>query len=442
MEANKETRKLKVSRFDGEQNNFYLKPQTEAAEDQVVSCKLKLQGIVDGEVKSVNTAVPLDNYKLYRFVNPYLNAQNDMFKISFDDITIGYIIPFAAIESADQNEGEEFDEIEQAYKFYCVKLMLEQFDFPILPLNEPVQLSKLVNPNSIFIIIYKPQVDDENFLLENCFPSLALRGYYHFPENSKPTVLYLSDDIAKDGHLQKLIEARFLFIREQSSISIRSSKSVLHENSILKLLYSRLLVESGNAVHRFLLLYQVIELLVDQQIRNDLEEVLVQKDALSNFKFIQKINELNNTRRAINKIFEIVAFDEKEEITNALRDFVLEFDSFNTSQATGECLYDIRNLLFHDFKTVIDKNRDGAVTSLTIQCEILIHQLLISFNKNKIGEEAVVVPEIVVPDVEIPVPEIPAPLLEVPVSNTVEDIQPQLSNKEEAKEEENAENKQ
>lgn len=382
MEAIKETRKLVVSRFEADQNVFYLKPQNESLEEQAVSCKLKLQGVTNGESRTVNTGYPLTNYQVFRFINPYLNAQNDLFRVKYGEKSIGYIIPFAAIEEGDETPDVEFDEPQQAYKYYCVKSILEEFDFPVEPTAEPIPFSDLVDKNSIFVILFKPQIDDVNFKVEDCLPSFAVKGYYFFPKGVSPNVLSIAIDKAGDVEFSNLIDARFYCYRGNHAIKIDHSRDIIDNNPMMQLLYKKLLAESNNSLHRFLILYQVIEFLVDKRIRKDIEAVLAEKDTLTNYRFVQRINELNNTRSTINKLFERVHFDEKAEITNSLRDFILEFDADSKSQTAGDCLYDIRNLLFHDFKSVLEKNKDGAVTSLVIQCEILIHQLLVSLGKN------------------------------------------------------------
>jgi len=397
MEPIKQTRKLIVSRFDGDQKCFYLKPQNEDIEVQAVSCNINLHGSANGTLRSVNTRLPLTDYSVFRFTNPYLNAQNDLFKIKYNEKSIGYIIPLSAIEEEAENMDDEFDELKQAYKYYCVKSILEEFDFESEPTSEPIPFSKLVNSNSIFAIIYKHQIKNSGFRIEEYLPSFALKGYYYFPTNVIPNVLSTTSELAKDADLAQLINTRFYSSRNNESVKIDCVENIIAQNPMMVLLYKKLLVESGNALHRFLILYQVIEFLVDKKIRNDLEQVLIEKDNLSNFKFVQRINELNNTRSTINKLFEQVTFNEKQEISNTLSDFIREFDTDFKSLSTGDCLYDIRNLLFHDFKSVLEKNRDGAVRSLVIQCEILIHQLLISLGNNKLSAH-IEEPQITLPE--------------------------------------------
>jgi len=379
MEALKQTRKMVVSRFDGEQKNFYLKPQNEEAEEQAVSCNIKLQGMVNEQPLQVKTDFPLTNYSVFRFTNPYLNAQNDLFKINYSDKSIGYIIPFSAIEDNNENPEEEFDVYKQAYKYYCVKSIIENHDFDFQPSGGPIHLSNLVDKDSIFVILCKSLIGDATFKIEDCLPSFALRGYYFFPGNTKPNVLSFAAERTTDVDLNNLIDTRFLANRGNASIHIQKSKIAIEQNQLLYLLYTKLLVESNNPLHRFLILYQVIELLVETKIRKGINGVCIEKDKLNNYDFFQKLFEVNNTRSAISSLFDAVVFSEKTEITNALKDFILQTNANYAKQTTGDCFYDIRNLLFHDFKRVIVKKNDGDISGLVLQCEILIHQLIISF---------------------------------------------------------------
>jgi hypothetical protein len=385
METSKQTRNLVVSRYDEKQNIFYLKPQNEELEVEAVYCKIKLQGQSNEKLKKVNTLLPQLEYDVVRFTNPFLNAENDLFKIKFEEKSIGYIIPYAAIEEGDENDSEEFDEPKQAYKYYCIKSILEGYNFGTTSSNALILFSELVDSNSIFIILYKPLIEDKELKIEDFLPSLALKGYYYFPDKVIPSVLNLTYGINHDPDLYNLIESKFFKYRNNESITIKETRNVIERNPIMQILYKKLLTESSNPLHRFLILYQVIEFLVDKKIRTSIDKVFREKDSYTNFKFVQRINEINNTRSTIKNLYDGVIFEDKNEITNTLRNFILIFDSDYKSQSTGDCFYDIRNLLFHDFKSVLEKNQDGIIICLVIHCETLIHQLLLT-----IGNEGIV----------------------------------------------------
>ena len=222
METTKQNSQLLVSRFDVDQKIFYLKTQSNDDEVLAVSCNINLQGITNNIPKFVDTTLPLSDYEVFRFINPYLNAENDLFIIKVGEKSIGYLLPSSALEENDLNMAEEFDEIKQAYKYYCIKSVLEHTNFINQSNPEVINFSSLVNENSIFAIIYKPQIKDPEFKIENCLPSFAIKGYYYFPENAKPSVLELASEISNDTDFSNLIDSRFLIFRNSKSIKICS----------------------------------------------------------------------------------------------------------------------------------------------------------------------------------------------------------------------------
>ena len=377
MMAGESPLKLEVDTYDSEQKVFYLKNQNSEVSEYVVNCDLQITGVVDGISRSVNKDQPPTAYSFFRFVNPYLNAQNDVFRLRLKDSSIGYVFPFSALE--DIGGEKEFDEFKQAYRYYCVKHIIEQFDFN-KSIDHAVKFSELVqNKEAIYFIVCQPLLKGKQFNIFSFLPCLALKGYYYFPNNTQPNVLTTSIDGSKDVNFEKMIGDRFILKnRGKESLNIFDSKIKIDEEPILRLLYGRLLIESNNPLHRFLVLYQVVEFLVDKRIRMGINEICDLKDSFSNYDFFQQIYDLNNARTEINKLFNGLSFDEKEEITGILKSFITESNPTYNKHSAGDCFYDIRNLLFHDFRSVLKVNNDGLIPSLVVQCELFIHNLIIS----------------------------------------------------------------
>lgn len=373
---------LTVSRYDSDQNLFYLKDSETNIENKTVYCSIKLKGRVNDLDRTVNTNLELSDYEVFRFINPYLNAQSDLFKLKLssgnNDRTIGYIIPFNALDDSDNND--DFDESKQAYKYYCIKYIIENYVFQDPNSTESLTLSELTDQNSIFIILYKPQINNPDFRLGFCLPNLALYGYYHYPNDSSPNILEYNSNQQTAADLADLIQNRFLFLRGQQSLKIKTSLTVLDNSLMGRMLYEKLLVEVSNPLHRFILLYQVIEHLVSLKIREGINTVFSIKDSLTNREVLEKIHEKSSARACINSILNNINFNEKDEIKNVLKDFISEYNSNYEKETPGDCLYDIRNLLFHDYKSILEKNADTDLTSLVIQCETLIHHIIISID--------------------------------------------------------------
>ena len=232
-------KKMIISHFDDDGKLFYLKSEGESEDVFTVAYNIKLQATVNGVLRSVNTELPSETYSIQRFTNPYLKAENDLFKIRYADRSVGFIIPNSALEDNIEKSDEDFDEYLQAYKFYCAKSIIEQFDFNNSSEKETLIFSDLIDINSIYAIVCNPIINEDGFNLENCLPSLAIRGYYFFPENTIPNVLSFVDIQSDD--LNALIEAKYLKIRDEKSIRIQKSLLEIDQVQLLKLLYKNTL---------------------------------------------------------------------------------------------------------------------------------------------------------------------------------------------------------
>ena len=376
--------KSKISNFDREGKIFYLETQDEDKSTVAISFNTKLEGLSNGNARSVNVDFPSDNYEICRLANPFLIAQNDVFKIKAkeEEKVIGYVFPASALLDDAEDTDDDFDEYKQAYKFYCIKLIIEQFTLELNSSTQPIELSQLLTENVAYIIISKSLLTDKTISLTDFLPSLALYGYYHFPDKLKPDVMDLLSE--GDDETAEIVEKRFHQYRGQENLSVKSSKVIFEKSEMIASLYKKLLVRANNPLYRFLILYQVIEYLVEDSFSIGLEKIIKERLNLnSKFKFVEQVNMLTNTRTAINKLFERVHFDEKNEITSILKSFINEFDNGYDKQTTGDCFYDIRNLLFHDYRSVLGKDKDKILTSLIIQCELLIHHLVITLSNDK-----------------------------------------------------------
>ncbi|MBW7674204.1 hypothetical protein [Chryseobacterium chendengshani] len=363
-----------IRNYDISKNVFYVNRLGAINKEIEISCKLTLSS--GDNAQSVNTALPVNDYLVYRFVNPFLTAQNDLFKLKYDDKSIGYILPAASLEDDDNSDASAFSEILQAYKYYCISNIIKTTDLENVDLNE-VDFKDIIDIDSVYIIIYKRAVKNIDFSIINFLPSLAHKGYYFYADGNISDIKKLSTNSPS----QIVIDHYLKYRGNNKNISISSCRPAIENNLLIQLLYTKLLCEIDNPLHRFLIIYQVIEHLLEQNVESEINSILEERSNMSNFKFLESLKNVYNTRSSINKLFNVVIFDEKEEITQKLIAFNKEFDIDYNKSVPGECLYDIRNLIFHDFKSVLTKNKEDEIRDLVIQCEILIHQLLMNIFK-------------------------------------------------------------
>jgi len=373
MSSEAKLEKLLISEFHFDSKEFALRTESDADIVVTIKSEIRLEGIVNGLPKTVNVKLDSSEYLVYRFVNPYLNAQNDSFRLKYLGYTIGYAFPSASIEDFD----DDFDVFKQAYKYYCAKLIIENHDFYLDEISDDgnLKLSDILDENSVYFIIFKKSIKDDTFNLENCLPSLALKGYYLYSNEVVPNILNILDSHSESEDLNTLLELHYHSQRAEESIQIHKSTNI-EENLLIRLLYKKLLIENSNPIYRFLVLYQVIEFLVEKNKRLSINNIFDEKDSLNNYDFFDKISKANNTRAIINKLLQPLTFDSKALITQSLLQFIyISIDSYPKT-TIGDCLYDIRNLLFHDYKNVMEVYSEDSVLGLVIQCEIIIHNLI------------------------------------------------------------------
>lgn len=364
-----------IKGFDETKNVFYVNILGDLDKELEVSCKLTLSRDTGNGLQSVNTSLPLENYQVYRFVNPFLTAQNDLFKLKYDEKSIGYILPATSLEDDDNSDINSFSEILQAYKFYCISNIIKTTSFENNDVDE-IRFEDIIDIDSVYVVIYKQSVNNIDFNIINFLPSLAQKGYYFYTDTNISDIKKLTTNSPS-----QIVINNYLKYRKNKNISISSCRPAIENSLLIQLLYTKLLCEIDNPLHRFLIIYQVIEHLLEQNVEKEINSILDDRSNMSNFKFLESLKNVYNTRSSINKLFNLVTFDEKEEITQNLISFNKEFDNDYNKTGPGECLYDIRNLIFHDFKSVLTKNKEDEIRDLVIQCEILIHQLLMNIFK-------------------------------------------------------------
>lgn len=241
-----------------------------------------------------------------------------------------------------------------------------------------ISFNNFVKDDCIYLTVYKPCLKGIEFKLSEYFPCLALLGYYNYPDGSNNSLKYIIS--SSQEAISQVVNVRYLNQRHERNIRLKRLNGLFEKSNVIKVIYEKLLVNTDNQVYRFIILYQIIEELVEIQYEKGIGELIDKREGLSKAKFLEKINELANTRKVIKHFFSQLHFDGKEEITSIIKDFILQFDQEYSKTETGDCFYDVRNLLVHDFKTVIEKGDESNLTGLLIQYEILIHQLVLVQN--------------------------------------------------------------
>lgn len=373
--------KYHFSEYILEKKTFILKNENEEKTELIIKCNLDFEGIKFDK--------NIEDYEFGLFLNPYLYAQNDVFVINDKeaDRTIGYIFPLnALIEESISVEAETSNivnannrasEYLKAFKFYSYKCLLQNVELDITEIGykEDYLLSDLINEKLMIVIIYKPLVSDQNEVLKFYYPSLAIHGYYNY--SMTRNFNFYKYIIDHHDILKSTIENHFFKYRTNKNITLKKCNQGIIINPIINILYNKFLPIADNPLYRFLLLYQFIEHFIDSNFRNDLSKLLGEINNLSSYEIFDELIELKKERKRINYILNKISFEDKNIIEPALKSFISTFRADYNKNTLGDYFYDIRNLLVHDYKTIIEKGAENELVPIIVLLEIVIHNLVL-----------------------------------------------------------------
>lgn len=376
-----------ISPFNIDSNSFRLTKGTETYLEIECNIQIKSEQDNNGEVNPIKTDIAFNDYILIRLVNPFLKAQSDCFKVKVNDTSsshvVGYIFSSAELSSEDVDKNN-FDEYKQAFKFYAIAKILQDYNWSEYDFKsfDKKSSSFFVEDDCAYFIALKTRFNDVHVDLKDYLPNLAVYGYYNYPKHNKPNA-YSIVNSENEAYVNDIITKRYLKNRSETmQLNINSSKHFFESNSFIETLYKDFFIKSDNLLYRFLLLYQIVEHFVELETSKKINNIIKDWSQSDTVLFIKKLRDLSDTRSIINSLFNRSSIcDEKEEITEALKSFIRTEDSDYEKSSTGDCFYDVRNLLFHNYKNVISKNVDKEVDNLVIQCEFLIHNLIVSLSK-------------------------------------------------------------
>jgi len=371
--------KYYFSEYNRDQKIFIAKSQNSEKRDLLISCDLDFDGIKFN--KNIN------EYEVGLYINPYLNAQNDVFTLQDYDLEriIGYIFPLNALiedsylEVEEQNVNNKNNiknkEYIKAYKFYSYKFLLTEFEInnPEKLDQDKLLLSDIYDDKIIVVIIYKPLIESGNNVLKLYNPSLALHGYYNYTNNLS-FYNYIQEHSVI---LESTIQNHYLKYRGKSNIKIKKCNDKVLADPIIDLLYNKFLPIADNSLYRFLLLYQFIEHFIDLHFRTELSKLLVEIKSLTAYEIFDELVELKKERKRINQILNNISFDDKSVIENLLKRFITNFKSDYKKNTLGDYFYDIRNLLVHNYKKILEKDAEIESLPIIILLEIVIHNLIL-----------------------------------------------------------------
>ncbi|OWW23176.1 hypothetical protein B4Q04_21920 [Zobellia sp. OII3] len=314
----------------------------------------------------------LDQYEVFILENISLNAENDIFLANEIDLDkgIGWVFPLSTLESNDNDYAEK--EFFNQFRYLAYQKLLSSSFFLEKEINEKKQRFMLSDLFEDDLIIFAVSLEalGSSFDIYDYLPSLANHGY--FLKNEHNLRYKCPNDIIVNWY------------RGKKKINIRKGTNPVYKTDYSKKLYTNYLKSLDHHLIRFHLIYQIIENHLTDLFNSEFEKILedYSNALVTKNNFIESINKVRNERENIRKVLrEIKPNDgtfEKSMLIGLKRDCREFLNQYGVDERTdvGDLLYDIRNILVHNYREV----KDGELILLNdiiFEFEIMINYLMI-----------------------------------------------------------------
>lgn len=329
------------------------------------------QAIVLQDIPSIffeNCQDNIHEYTLFLLKKHNLK-ENEIFSIYFDKKERNECPPYATLipVTAIESENHDFADKPWFWRYSNVALQtlftlnLWTCYYNINIDQERIYLSELLGEDAAFLIIHRKQFD-----IADIFSSIIRYGFFLQEKNISPIPEYFSA-------CEDLPDGKYLTL---SKISPDLKKVKFQIFNILKLY-----VHQSNNIFKFFILYQIIEILM-QEIFDDTKDELLKllaettdiqamRDLLS-----KSVSEKQRLRILVDNYANSVFKDgDLKILKDACQSYLNE--EMNNFQ---ECIYKVRNALFHNLR-LHDESRDDYLKQIVDELVKIIPDILSSYKK-------------------------------------------------------------
>tara|TARA_B100001179_G_C18596892_1_gene407755 strand:- start:199 stop:1347 length:1149 start_codon:yes stop_codon:yes gene_type:complete len=330
---------------------------------------------LDFEYKpTVYTEYDKNDYQLILLENKYLKAENDVFQVFGEKIVNGKLVKnrlgwIFTISNLDSLEHDYVDNVHlNKYKFVAFLLILLNCNKELIDYKEKYSLSDIYEDNVIVFIVCKKNLNSiTESDIYDYFPSLIKYGYYecNHVENNRNI-----------SHKKYFLDET----RNKDKIVLKETDINIRENEFLYNLFTKYLKNLEHSLLRFHLLYQVVEYCIDIIFDNKSDKIIKKfsDNEMSKNEFIERINLSRKERTRVNILTENIV--KKSEYSN-LKDNCVELLNSckrEPKNTIGDLIYDVRNLVVHDFKIIKDTEYE-KLTDIVNDFEMLVVSIVEDF---------------------------------------------------------------
>ena len=227
----------------------------------------------------------IDDYELHLLYNKNF-AENNIFEAFDGDIRLGWIFPLQALISKNHDYAENRHFLNYAYVTF-LKLLIESKELGSNKLNYredcTFRLEDLYDIESTHVFITSNSNTEQisGYDFQRYIPSLYDLGY-----------LYTNGNHSKE-------------IDGDKKLKLNKLSTELNKEVFIKYLFTEILVDTIHHLVKFYMLYQVIELLIENIFNSELKVMLdgLSKDEKNLFQVKEDLGNLANESERIKKLF-------------------------------------------------------------------------------------------------------------------------------------------
>lgn len=338
--------------------------------------------------------------RIFLFKNRFYSREDHCYNITLGDERCGVIFPIKIFDNASQLPSPETDKSTLfLYRFFHIAfyhlfndetLPSSSIDFEKL-FSKELYVTDFYDEETVVFLLHDPKKIIPN--IKNIYPSLFKYGYVPILSTLDFNEV-LMINIEPKNH--PFYNRNFL-----DSISVKSS-TIISENFIEQI-FSSILKFHLNPLSKFILLYQVIELLIDRiayehyQINTlSISSISISLDEVNKAQSFRRINsKLKVVQKKLETSIENIKTEEKrinilinERCKLQLIDYNI-FTSYaqnaigNTVHCTTlpEFIYQLRNKIVHDYHNLSSEHNDieEVMINLNLEFEKIISDIIINY---------------------------------------------------------------
>lgn len=310
-----------------------------------------------------------EQYEIFLFENPYLNAENDVFELKEKTVSkrFGWIFPISTLESND-NDYVDFKSFKHIRWVAYNKLLRLSIKLDYNDSNQDYRLTDFYS-NTCVCILSKEEIRlVSGFRIENYILSFLKYDYLLYQTENKGVAVF-----------DKKIEIKQLRA-ENHVIHLKRSNFNIVRNFYTKSLFLEHLYQSKDFLVRYIFLYQILEHLIQEQADRILMGAInsYQNKTISKNDLREQMSKFQSDKNLLIEVFK------QSSIQPELRAKYLENCKFLYSDINRECkdtfeevVYAFRNLITHDYRILVQKTKE--VKELIYLFELIIIELLINY---------------------------------------------------------------